>query len=63
MQFQNQNSHTLLFVKAQYSRKAYTTTERRKALLPAIETCKEYKHILLGYLQPILVVTDHKISA
>jgi hypothetical protein len=29
--------------------KRYTTTERVKELLSAIETCKEYKNILLGY--------------
>jgi hypothetical protein len=29
-------------------------------LLSAIETCKEYKSILLGYHQPIIVYTDHK---
>jgi hypothetical protein len=29
-------------------------------LLSAIETCKEYKNILLGYHQPIIVFTDHK---
>jgi hypothetical protein len=34
----------------------YTTTERE--LLSAIESCKEYKNILLGY--PIIVFTDHK---
>ncbi len=45
-----------------YSRKLntaqrrYTTTERE--LLSTIETCKEYKNILLGY--PIIVYTDHK---
>jgi len=45
-----------------YSRKLntahrrYTTTERE--LLSTIETCKEYKNILLGY--PIIVFTDHK---
>jgi hypothetical protein len=38
------------------SQKRYTTTERE--LLSAIETCKEYKNILLGY--PIIVFTDHK---
>jgi hypothetical protein len=27
-------------------------------LLTAIETCKEYKNILLGY--PIIIFTDHK---
>jgi RNase H-like domain found in reverse transcriptase len=45
-----------------YSRKLnaaqrrYTTTVRK--LLSTIETCKEYKNILLGY--PIIVFTDHK---
>ena len=45
-----------------YSRKLntaqrrYTTTERE--LLSTMETCKEYKNILLGY--PIIVFTDHK---
>jgi hypothetical protein len=29
-------------------------------LLSAIETCKEYKNILLGYHQPIIVFTDHE---
>jgi hypothetical protein len=29
-------------------------------LLSAIETCKEYKNILLGYHSPIIVFTDHK---
>jgi hypothetical protein len=29
-------------------------------LLSAIETCKEYKNILLGYHQPIIDFTDHK---
>jgi RNase H-like domain found in reverse transcriptase len=44
-----------------YSRKLnaaqrrYTITERE--LLSTIETCKEYKNILLGY--PIIVYTDH----
>jgi hypothetical protein len=28
-------------------------------LLSAIETCKEYKNILLGYHLPIIVFTDH----
>jgi hypothetical protein len=38
----------------------YTTTERQGELLSAIETCKEYKNILLGYHEPIIVFTDHK---
>jgi hypothetical protein len=40
------------------SQKRHTTTERDRELLSAIETCKEYKNILLGY--PIIVFTDHK---
>jgi hypothetical protein len=31
------------------AQKRYKTTERDKELLSAIETCKEYKNILLGY--------------
>jgi hypothetical protein len=31
------------------AQKRYTTTERYRELLSAIETCKEYKNILLGY--------------
>jgi hypothetical protein len=42
------------------SQKQYTTTELERKLLSAIETCKEYKNILLGYHQPIIVFTDHK---
>jgi hypothetical protein len=42
------------------AQKRYTTTERHKELLSAIETYKEYKNILLGYHQPIIVFTDHK---
>jgi hypothetical protein len=38
------------------AQKRYTTTERE--LLSAIETCKEYKNILLGY--PIIVFTEHR---
>jgi hypothetical protein len=29
-------------------------------LLSDIQTCKEYKNILLGYHEPIIVFTDHK---
>jgi hypothetical protein len=68
MQDKQQNSYSLLFAKAQYSSKWYTTTERDRELLSAIETwkhgnmetCKEYKNILLGYHLPIIVFTDHK---
>jgi hypothetical protein len=42
----------------QTAQKRYTTTERE--LLSAIETCKEYKKILLGYHEPIKVFTAHK---
>jgi hypothetical protein len=42
------------------AQKLYTTTERERQLLSAIETCKEYKNILLGYHLPIIVFTDHK---
>jgi hypothetical protein len=40
------------------AQKQYTTTERVRELLSAMEICKEYKNILLGY--PIIVFTDHK---
>jgi hypothetical protein len=40
------------------AQKRYTTTERYRELLSAIETCKEYKNIRLDY--PIIVFTDHK---
>jgi hypothetical protein len=42
------------------AQKWYTTTERGRELLTAIETCKEYKNILLVYQLPIIVFTDHK---
>jgi hypothetical protein len=38
----------------------YTTTERDRKVLSAVETCKEYKNILLGHHQPIIVFTEHK---
>jgi RNase H-like domain found in reverse transcriptase len=38
------------------AQRQYTTTEHE--LLSTIETCKEYKNILLGYL--IIIFTDHK---
>jgi hypothetical protein len=40
------------------AQKRYTTIQRVQELLSAIETCKDYKNILLGY--PIIVFTDHK---
>jgi hypothetical protein len=45
------------FVKVNTAQKWYTITE--KELLSAIETCKEYKNILLGYHHSIVVITDH----
>jgi hypothetical protein len=42
------------------SQKRYTTTERKQELLSSNEICKEYKNILLGYHQPIIVFKDHK---
>jgi hypothetical protein len=53
-------AYSILFAKAKYSSKQYTTTERRRELLSAIETCKEYKNILLGSHETIIVFTDHK---
>jgi hypothetical protein len=41
------------------AQKRYTTTERNRELLSNIETCKEYKNILLGYHQSIIVFTGH----
>jgi hypothetical protein len=49
---------TIYSQKLNTAQKRYTTTERYRKLLSAIETCKEYKNILLGY--PIKVFTDHK---
>jgi hypothetical protein len=40
------------------AKKRCPTIERE--LLSAIETCKKYKNILLGYHQPIIVILDHK---
>jgi hypothetical protein len=42
------------------AQKRCTTTERHRELLSAIEACKIYKNILLGYHRPIIVFTDHK---
>jgi hypothetical protein len=42
------------------AQKRYTITERDRELLSAIETFKEYKNILLGSHQSIIVFTDHK---
>jgi hypothetical protein len=40
------------------AQKRYTTTERDRELLSAIETYKEYKNILLDYL--IIIFTSHE---
>jgi hypothetical protein len=45
-------------LKLNTAQKRYTTTERE--LISVIETCKEYKNILLGYHSTIIVITDHK---
>jgi hypothetical protein len=42
------------------AQKWYTTTERDRELLSAIETYNEYKNILLDYHQSIIVFTNHK---
>jgi hypothetical protein len=46
--------------KVNTAQKRYTTTERDRELLSAIEICKEYKNILLGYHNCIVVFTVHK---
>jgi hypothetical protein len=38
----------------------YTITKRYRELLSAMETCKEFKNILLGYHQPDIIFTDYK---
>jgi hypothetical protein len=47
-------------LKLNTAQKRYKTTGRDRELLSAIETCKEYKNILLGYYEPIIVFTDQK---
>jgi hypothetical protein len=53
---QDKNS-IAFFMKAKYIPKA-VYNHRERELLSAIETCKEYKTIMLRH--PIIVVTDHK---
>jgi hypothetical protein len=57
---QDKKQITLAFYsrKLNTAQKRYKTTLRNRELLSTIETCKEYKNILLGY--PIIVFTDHK---
>jgi hypothetical protein len=57
---QPHSSKQMTVIQTLGAQKRYTTTERHRELLSAIETCKEYKNILLGYHQPIIVFTDHK---
>jgi hypothetical protein len=57
IQDKKQNNYSLLFAKLNTAQNQYTTTERDRELLSAIETCKDYKNILLGY--PIIVFKDH----
>jgi hypothetical protein len=42
------------------TQRRYANTERNREFLSAIETCKEYKNILLGYHEPIIVFTEYK---
>jgi hypothetical protein len=56
---QDRNPIAFYSRKLNTSQKQYTTTERVRELLSAIETCKEYKNILLGCHYPIIVFTDH----
>jgi hypothetical protein len=42
------------------AQKQYTTTERHRDLISTIETCKEYKNILIGHYLLIIVFIDHK---
>jgi hypothetical protein len=55
---QDKKQTTIAFYSRQLNtaQKRYTTNERE--LLSAIESCKEYKNILLRY--PIIVFADHK---
>jgi hypothetical protein len=60
MQDKKQTTIAFYSQKLNTAQKRYTTTETKQELLSAIETCKEYKNILLGYHLTILVFTDHK---
>jgi hypothetical protein len=57
---QDKNPEAIYSRKLNTAQKRYTTTEREKELLSAIETCKEYKNILLDYHYPIIAFTNHK---
>jgi hypothetical protein len=55
---QDKNPIAFYSPKLNIAQKRYTTNKTDGELLSAIETCKEYKNILLGY--PIIIFTDHK---
>jgi hypothetical protein len=59
---QDKSKATIAFcsLKLNTAQKQYAITKRDRELLSVIETCKEYKNILLVYYQPIIVFTDHK---
>jgi hypothetical protein len=58
--WQDKNPIAFYLRKLNTAQKRCTNIERGRELLSAIETCKEYKNILLGYHLPIIVFTDHK---
>jgi hypothetical protein len=49
MQHKKQNNNSIYSRKLNTAQKQYTTTERDREMLSAIETCKEYKNILIEY--------------
>jgi hypothetical protein len=49
MQDKKQTAIAFYSQKLNIAQKRYKTTEKQTELLSAIETCKEYKNILLGY--------------
>jgi hypothetical protein len=57
---QDKNPITFYSRKLNTAQKRYIITEREQELISAIELCKEYKNILLGYCYPIIVFTEHK---
>jgi hypothetical protein len=57
---QDKNPIEFYSLKLNTDQKWYITAERNRELLSAIETCKKYKNILLGYHQLIIVFKVHK---
>jgi hypothetical protein len=57
---QDEKSIAFYSRKLNTAQKQSTTTERNTELSSVIETCKEYKNILLGY--PIIVFTNHNVN-